>query len=653
MFEKVLIANRGEIACRIARTCRKHNVLTVGVYSSADRGAMHTTAVDEAVRIGAAPSSESYLNIGAVIDAALQTGAQAVHPGYGFLSENSLFAEACENSGLVFIGPSAKAIRQMGSKAEAKCIMADAGVPVLPGRFKSGQDDQSLAESAKAAGYPVMVKPLAGGGGRGMRIVSAPEGLTKALASARREASLSFGDKSLLVEKLIEGPRHIEVQIFADTHGNIVHLFERDCSIQRRHQKVVEEAPAPNLEEETRSRLYAAALTAAKAVGYVGAGTVEFLLAPDGRFWFMEMNTRLQVEHPVTEQITGIDLVEWQLRVAAGEALPLRQEEITSTGHSIEVRLYAEDPANGFAPGFGRIPYLAVPRETDIVRIDTGVRRGDEVTVHYDPMIAKIIVTESERGEACTAMANALSAVRVAGPTTNEKFLRAIISHGEFREGGVDTEFIPRNLDDLTLVDEAPPSEFIVLAALSELSRTSEGEDDQSPWKRSSGWRLGSPLNKKVTIMESGSPQTFVLSFDGLTKNGRTIDANGRWISETCFEAMIDGQKYRADVVKHESVINIFSGEMFVTLSIDDPLAYVSGKGGVEGSLFSDMPGIVVAVFVEGGEKVTAGQPLIAIEAMKVEHTIRAPADGTVLSVNYTEGDQVSEGEELVSFTPD
>lgn len=655
MFDKILIANRGEIACRIMRTCDFTGVATVAVYSSADRNALHVAMADEAVRIGAAPSSESYLNIEAVIAAARATGAQAIHPGYGFLSENADFAEACDAAGIVFIGPPAAAIRAMGSKAEAKRIMAAAGVPVLPGGTNADQSDAALTQAAGDAGYPVMVKPAAGGGGRGMRIVRDPGELVEALASARREASSSFGDDTLLIEKFLENPRHIEVQIFGDSHGNAVHLFERDCSAQRRHQKVIEEAPAPGLTDDIRARLYDASIAAAKAVGYTGAGTVEFLLGADGPgdaddVWFMEMNTRLQVEHPVTEEVTGIDLVDWQLRVAAGESLPLTQDEIVCEGHAIEARLYAEDPANEFAPGFGELAFLDLPEEGNDLRIDTGVDEGDEVTVHYDPMIAKVIVYAEDRAAACMAMSDALSDVRVAGPATNEMFLKAIVDHAEFRSGGFDTGFIARNIADLAPAPGAVPESIVALAALAELTRPVPDGEISSPWASARGWRLGGAARRRIVLVANDQSIEFVLQATGLTRDGAPVAVSGSWIGEDDFDGMVDGRPIPTTVVRNGTDITVFTAEGRYTVAVDDPLAARGAGAADAGSLFARMPGVVVAVHVEDGAEVAAGTPLLAIEAMKVEHTIRAPADGMVIAVRFAEGERVSEGAELVSF---
>ena len=656
MFEKILIANRGEIACRIIGTCRRMGVATVAVYSSADRNAMHVAMADQAVRIGAAPSSESYLNIDAVIDAARTTGAQAIHPGYGFLSENAGFAEACAEAGMVFIGPPAAAIRAMGSKAEAKRIMAAAGVPVLPGDTASDQDDAALALSADAAGYPVMVKPAAGGGGRGMRVVRAASDLADALVSARREALSSFGDDTLLIEKYLENPRHIEVQIFGDSHGNIVHLFERDCSAQRRHQKVIEEAPAPGLSADVRNTLYAASVAAGKAVGYTGAGTVEFLLGADGDVWFMEMNTRLQVEHPVTEMVTGIDLVDWQLRVAAGEALPLGQAEIQCAGHAIEARLYAEDPADEFAPGFGTLAHLHLPTAGAGVRIDTGVEQGDEVTIHYDPMIAKIIACGPDRAAACAMLSDALGEVRVAGPATNEVFLRAIVDHPDFRAGGFDTGFIAQHLDAL-----APPAPDITapvmaLAALAELTRDIHLVGG-SPWSSTGGtsiggWRLGGASMRRVTLRDGPASAGFALQAGVLTRDGEPVSVSGTWRDNVRFDAVTEGREVSAIIVRDGSDIVVFADGTRFAVGVDDPLAMRRDGAADAGTLFARMPGVVVAVHVEDGDEVAAGTPLLAVEAMKVEHTIRAPADGIVTALNFVVGDRVAEGAELVSFDP-
>ncbi len=633
MFDKILIANRGEIACRIIKTCRRLGVATVAVYSSADRNAMQVAAADEAVRIGAAPSSESYLNIERIVAAARQTGAQAIHPGYGFLSENADFADACAASGLVFVGPPAAAIRAMASKAEAKRIVAAAGVPVLAGDPDVAQDEASLAHAAEEAGYPVIVKPALGGGGRGMRVVRSPQGLTEALGAARREAKAAFGDDGLLIEKYLPHARHVEVQVFGDAAGNVVHLFERDCSVQRRHQKVIEEAPAPNLDDGLRAALCDAAVTAARAVGYVGAGTVEFLVGADGDFRFIEMNTRLQVEHPVTEAVTGIDLVEWQLRVVAGERLPMRQEDIACRGHAVEARLYAEDPAADFRPGFGRVAHLAWP-EGDGIRIDTGIREGDSVTVDYDPMVAKIVAYADSRAAACDRLSQALASVRVAGPMTNERFLRTVVDHPAFRAGGVDTGFLGENLEELARRDPVP-DDIAALAARSELTRDSAG--NTGPWSDNRGWRLGDAAARRIEISANGESRAYSCRRGELLRDGVPV---GPGLPE-------------GDVHREGTRLTVFARGQRYVVDIVDPLAAAGGAGVPAGSLRATMPGTVVATPVGPGDRVDAGAVLIVIEAMKVEHSLRAPADGTVVALPFSVGDRVSEGVELVVFEAD
>ena len=650
MFDRILIANRGEIACRIIRTCRRLDVATVAVYSSADRRAMHVQQAGAAIRIGAAPSSESYLNIEAVIRAAQETGAQAIHPGYGFLSENAGFAAACAAAGIVFIGPPVSAIRAMGSKSEAKKIMAAAGVPVMAGDPDAAQDDSSLSKAADAIGYPVIVKPSMGGGGRGMRVVRDAAGLPEALAAARREAASSFGDSALLVEKYLDGARHIEVQVFADSRGNVVHLYERDCSVQRRHQKVIEEAPAPGIDAAVRARMADAAVTAARTVGYVGAGTVEFLLGADGDFRFMEMNTRLQVEHPVTEAVTGIDLVEWQLRVAAGEPLPLGQDDIPLNGHAVEARLYAEDPAAGFLPGFGRLARLSFPDGPGL-RVDAGVREGDEVTVHYDPMIAKLIAHGPDRGTACTRLSAALGGVRIAGPATNEAFLKAIVDHPDFRAGGVDTGFLAAQLDSLVSATE-PPDEIVLLAAMAELTRPGPASA-VSPWADGRGWRLGGSGGRSIVLRSGDRRFAFRLEpGGGAYRDGTPVDAaiSRQGGDEVAFT--LNGATTNASTIRHGTALFIFAADCKYRLKIDDPLAARAGAGTDAGSLFARMPGVVVALSVAPGDLVEAGATLIVVEAMKVEHSIRAPSAGTVSATPFAVGDRVSEGDELIGFDP-
>ena len=650
MFDKILVANRGEIACRVMRTCRALGIRTVAVYSSADRRALHVELADEAVRIGAAPPSASYLDEDAVVDAARRAGAQAVHPGFGFLSENADFAAACARAGVVFVGPSPEAIRAMGSKAAAKRIMAAAGVPVLSGDPDAAQDDRSLAAAAAAVGYPVMVKPASGGGGRGMRIVETGTDLPGALAAARREAASSFGDDALLVEKYLQHARHVEMQIFGDRYGNVIHLGERDCSVQRRHQKVVEEAPAPGLGAGLRRRLGETAAAAARAVDYAGAGTVEFLVDAGGGHWFLEMNTRIQVEHPVTEMITGIDIVEWQLRVAAGERLPLRQEQVKCSGHAIEARLYAEDPGDGFRPGTGRISHLSLPEGDPGVRIDTGVREGDEITAHYDPMIAKIVAHGPDRETAAGRLSSALSSVRVAGPVTNELFLKAILDHPEFRSGAPDTGFVARHLDALCMSADVVDDDIFVLAALAELRRPAGG-GEHSPWADTRGWRLGGAFRRRIALMSGDTRREYAMRGDGgFERGGDVLSVTGRWRSDTEFSAAISGRRLDAVVIRSGAEITVFAKGRRHALLVDDPL--LARRGGIAdgGTLFARLPGVVAAVFVRPGQEVAAGAPLLVVEAMKVEHTIRAPADGTVTAVHFEAGASVIEGAELIGF---
>ena len=518
MFDSILIANRGEIACRIIATCRKMGIRAVAVYSDADATSRHVRIADAAVRIGPPPSRESYLSIGRILDAAKQTGAQAIHPGYGFLAENAEFAEACTAAGIVFIGPPAAAIRAMGSKAAAKEIMRKAGVPLTPGYDGADQSGEVLQKQAHAIGYPVMIKANAGGGGKGMRRVDAPEQFVDALASCRREAAASFGDDSVLLEKYLVEPRHIEVQVFGDAHGNVVSLFERDCSVQRRHQKVIEEAPAPLISEKLREALAGAGRSAARAVGYVGAGTVEFLLDREGGLHFMEMNTRLQVEHPVTEMITGLDLVEWQLRVAAGEPLPLQQEQIAMRGHSIEARIYAEDPAHEFLPSIGKIVHLRAPAASEHVRIDTGVEQGDAITPFYDPMIAKLIAWDETRELAVRRMAAALIEFQIVGVTNNVEFLRRLVTSASFAKTHLDTSLIERERAWLQAGAGEPPPEALVLAALTLLPHEHDegkatNEPDDSPWAARDGWRLGSRLEQTLDFESGEVPATVRVAY--------------------------------------------------------------------------------------------------------------------------------------------
>jgi 3-methylcrotonyl-CoA carboxylase alpha subunit len=662
MFDSILIANRGEIACRIARTARRMGIRTIAVYSDADAGAMHVAACDEARRIGPAPARESYLNGEVIVAVARATGAQAIHPGYGFLSENAAFAAAAGAAGLAFIGPPPLAIRAMGSKSEAKLIMGRAGVPLVPGYHGKEQDDVRLAREADAIGYPVLIKASAGGGGKGMRVVDKRNEFASALASARREARSSFGDDAMLLEKYLTEPRHIEVQVFADTRGHCVHLFERDCSVQRRHQKVLEEAPAPGMTRERRSEMGAAAISAAKAIGYVGAGTVEFITDRSDAFYFIEMNTRLQVEHPVTEMITGLDLVEWQLRVAAGEALPLEQRQIEMRGHAIEARIYAEDPGRGFLPSIGRIAHLRTPTRSAEVRIDTGVRAGDEISHYYDPMIAKLVVWGEDRGAALRRLRGALADYQVVGVATNISFLQRVIAHHAFAGAELDTGLIARHHDAL-FPPAAPPDETILaIAALAELvrlrdeaaARAQASADRWSPWHAIESWWLNVEAHAIALIFESGDANHQVelrVAGDAVIVRvaGHEVGASVVRAGDE-LDLTIGGKRLRATVVPLGEERYVFCEGRMERLRLNDPLAHAGEEEPHAGHLAAPMSGTVIAVLVKAGDAVARGAPLLVLEAMKMEHTVAAPAAGIVSAVNYKAGDQVQEGADLIDL---
>jgi len=666
MFDKILIANRGEIACRVARTARRMGIRTVAVYSDADVDALHVAACDEAYRLGPPPPSASYLDGEAIIAIAKRAGAQAVHPGYGFLSENEGFATACGRAGLVFIGPPPAAIAAMGSKSAAKNIMGNAAVPLVPGYHGDDQDPQLLAREAAAIGYPVLIKATAGGGGKGMKVVLRAADFAAALAAARREAKSGFGDDRVLLEKYLTAPRHIEIQVFADTHGNAVYLFERDCSVQRRHQKVLEEAPAPAMKPEHRRAMGEAAVAAAKAIGYVGAGTVEFIAADsfarDGAFYFMEMNTRLQVEHPVTEMITGEDLVEWQLRVAAGEPLPKRQEALVLSGHSIEARIYAEDPDRGFLPSIGTLAHLRAPVTGPAVRVDTGVRAGDEISSYYDPMIAKLIVHGEDRPAALSRLAEALAEYEIAGVATNVAFLRRVVAHPAFASGNVDTGLIARNHAALFPAATPAPADALLAAALAEVralvaaraAAAGAADDPHSPWQVVDPWWANSALHAVAfTFADGDARYTIAVRRDGdawrvTLPSGeiaaRVAERDGRLAIAT------PGAEWPATVVRLGEERHVFCHAGHWKLSVVDPLAHAGLEEAHGGHLMAPMSGTVVAVMVKAGDKVARGAPLMILEAMKMEHAIAAPAAGTVMAVNYRAGDRVSEGADLVEI---
>jgi 3-methylcrotonyl-CoA carboxylase alpha subunit len=666
MIRTLLIANRGEIACRIAGTAKLMGVRVVAVYSDADKDAMHVAMADTAIRIGEAPPRESYLRADRIIAAAKATGADAIHPGYGFLSENAEFAEACANSGIVFVGPPASAIRAMGSKSASKRLMEKAGVPLVPGYHGEDQAERVLTAEAARIGYPVLIKASAGGGGKGMKIVEGAEDFAAQLASAKREAASSFGDDRVLVEKYLLRPRHIEIQVFADQHGNCIHLNERDCSIQRRHQKVLEEAPAPGMTPERRAAMGGAAVAAAKAVGYVGAGTVEFIADESGAYFFMEMNTRLQVEHPVTEMITGQDLVEWQLRVASGERLPLTQEQVRADGHAIEARLYAEDPDRDFLPSVGRLAHLRFPESSPNVRVDTGVRQGDEISIHYDPMIAKLVVWDRDRDAALQRLRTALSQCQALGPTTNIAFLHDVASHPAYGSGEVDTGFIGRHRAEL-IKPAAPASDReLALAALGLLLarreearlRAAHAADPWSPWHATDGWRLNGDSYHRLVFHDPArsdpAPVAVIAHFRGagfaLEIKQATIQASGTLTPEGTMRAALDGTHVTATFLRQGQSVVLIQGARMRRLDIVDPLAGAEERRADTGRLQAPMPGKVTMVHVAAGAAVKRGQVLLVMEAMKMEHSVAAPEDGVVKEVRFAVGEQVGEGEALIVF---
>ena len=629
MFDKILIANRGEIACRIIKTARAMGVATVAVYSEADRNALHVQMADESVFIGPSPSTESYLLGDKIIQAALETGAEAIHPGYGFLSENAEFCRQCETNNLVFIGPPVESILAMGSKSAAKTIMADAGVPLVPGYHGEDQSPELILQAANNMGYPVLLKAAAGGGGKGMRAVYTEEEFDQALEAAKREARNSFNDDIMLVEKYLLKPRHVEIQVFCDSQGNGVYLFERDCSVQRRHQKVIEEAPAPGMSEALRQKMGEAAIKAAQAINYQGAGTVEFLLDAQGQFYFMEMNTRLQVEHPVTEMISGQDLVEWQLRVASGEPLPCSQEQLQINGHAFEARIYAEDPENDFLPATGRLNILRPPLENANVRVDTGVVEGDEVSIYYDPMIAKLVVWDLDRDRALQRLTEALSNYRIDGLTTNIGFLYNLATSQAFKNGDVDTGFIEEHHQEIfrlrdTDTDYGAPLAAAAINSLRQQQaqvRAQQSGEPNSPWHLVNHWGLP-PSQLQLRLQN----KELSLSPDSQTD--------------------LTGTK----LVVTESGFDLFTAKGFFQGSEIGPDLGLDSEEGAASSLRAPMNGTLVSTMVEVGAKVHKGDTLLVMEAMKMEHSIEAPSDGLVTEFYYQAGDLVDGGAELLSF---
>ncbi len=660
MFKKILIANRGEIACRVAATARRLGIRTVAVYSDADAGALHVRACDEAVHIGPPSPKESYLRADRIIAAAHATGAQAIHPGYGFLSENEDFAQACADAGLVFIGPPPSAIKAMGLKAESKRLMHKAGVPLVPGYHGADQDPALLKREADRIGYPVLIKASAGGGGKGMRAVGSAQEFDAALASCKREAINSFGDDAVLVERYVTRPRHIEIQVFGDTQGEVVYLFERDCSVQRRHQKVLEEAPAPGISEARRREMGEAAVAAAKAVGYVGAGTVEFIAEPLGdddlRFYFMEMNTRLQVEHPVTEAITGLDLVEWQLRVAAGEPLPMRQQDLRIHGHAIEARICAENPDAQFLPATGRLEVYRTPPaarfERANVRFDAGVREGDAITPYYDSMIAKLIVWGADRAQALARLDAALAHTHIVGLHTNVAFLRRVVQSHSFAQADLDTALIER---ERAVLFNAEPLAIEVAAAgvVAHALAVEQSLATDDPWSRRDGWRLHGAAVRRFDIEAQGTHHVARLE---RTHDGAMVLALGEWRwpfgaasrGGGVHDVTLGAERHVLTVYATGERITIFAPDGLAVVHEIDPIAHAA-DGAVEGGrLTAPMPGKVIAFLAQPGDVVKLGQALAVMEAMKMEHTITAPRDGTVEELLYAAGDQVGEGGELL-----
>ncbi len=662
MFRTLLIANRGEIAVRIARTARRLGIEAVAVYSNADADALHVASADRAFRLGPAPARESYLSIPRLLDVAARAGADALHPGYGFLSENADFAAACAGAGIVFVGPPPAAMRAMGSKSAAKALMQRAGVPVLPGYHGDDQDPDRLAAEAARTGFPLLIKAVAGGGGRGMRVVTEPDGFAAALASARQEAASAFGDDRVLIERYLQRPRHIEVQVFADTHGQAVHLFERDCSAQRRHQKILEEAPAPGLDPGRRAAMGAAAVACARAVGYVGAGTVEFVTEGNG-FFFLEMNTRLQVEHPVTEMITGFDLVEWQLRIAAGERLPAAQSDIHAHGHAIEARLYAEDPARDFAPSVGRIAALRLPPEGEGVRVDAGVRAGDAVSVHYDAMLAKLICHGPTRAEALARLRRALAFCEIAGVASNLDLLGRIAAHPDFAAGGIDTGFIAREAATLLAPQGVPPPEVLAAAALgvvlgeaAEASAAAAGSADPgSPWLARDGWWLNAAPERlldfhaddaacPVRLRRAGGGWRIAAAGTEFAAAGAVRAADGRLAVD------LDGARETLGFTRLGGTVLLRRRGVTWRLTLPDPVAAAEAEDGAGGRLIAPIPGQVTEVRAVPGQAVVRGAVLVVLEAMKTVFRLTAPADAVVADVACAPGETVTDGQVLMRF---
>jgi len=656
MFEKILIANRGEIACRVIRSAKKLGIATVAVYSDADAQSQHVKLADEAIYIGESPAAQSYLQIDRIIQAAIDTGAQAIHPGYGFLSENDQFAEACQANNITFIGPPVAAILAMGLKATSKALMEKAGVPLTPGYHGSNQDAEFLKQQADDIGYPVLIKASAGGGGKGMRLVERSEDFLGSLASCKSEAKSSFGNDEVLIERYVINPRHIEVQVFGDSHGNYVHLFERDCSVQRRHQKVLEEAPAPLVSQDKLDAMRQAAIDAARAVDYVGAGTVEFIVEQDGTAYFMEMNTRLQVEHPVTEMITGVDLVEWQLRVAFGEPLPKQQDQLKIHGHAIEARVYAEEPEKGFIPAIGQISYLHYPEQNQHVRVDSGIVQGDEISTYYDPMIAKLIVWGENREAALLQMHHALGQFHVDGLGNNIAFLDRIIRCDSFKNAKLDTNLIQREDEFLFKNIQSLQPELVVATALTELLlRFSKNKPASNPvWQSETLWRVNiNPsyaikLKLDETLVQvnlRAEKEGFVAEYQGekFYISGQLLNANAAHFN-------INGKQDKIAFSQNAQGLTIFKNGQSHKFGYLNHKFTSEDAQSTEGNLKAPMPGVITQVLVAANDQVKKDDVLMTLEAMKMEYSIRAPHDGIVAASYFQAGDQVKAGDELVEF---
>jgi len=660
MFQSLLIANRGEIACRIIRTARRIGLRSIAVFSDADEAAQHVQMADEAIHIGAAPARESYLNISAIMAAAKRAGAEAIHPGYGFLSENPAFAEACAAAGIIFVGPSAAAMRAMGYKGSAKALMEKAGVPLLPGYHGAEQDSAFLEGEAKRIGFPLVIKAVAGGGGRGMRVVRAAADFADALQSARQEGASAFGDDRVLIERYLERPRHIEVQVFGDSHGDAVHLFERDCSAQRRHQKVIEEAPAPGISAEMRDAMGAAAVAAAKAVQYQGAGTVEFI-AQDGGFYFLEMNTRLQVEHPVTEAITGFDLVEWQLRVAAGERLPLRQEDIRAQGHAMELRLYAEDPARDFAPSIGTLEVFRLSDQG--LRIDSGFVAGDRISIHYDAMVAKMIAHAPSRAEAIARLRAGLAHSDIIGVAHNLDMLDRILAHPDFASGTIDTGFIGRNAETLLTPKLKPSPQVLALAALGVLTLEEEAArahaaasaDPHSPWHATDHWWVNTRPTRVFEFHHEDETYAVTLApaADGwrISAGGAAITARHAKLEAGSVHALLDGMRLSASIHRGGETISLRHAGQSWRFVLPDPIARAGEEEGGDDRLIAPLPGQVTQLLVTENQNVARGDVLVILEAMKTVFRLTAPRDGRIATISCRVGETVREGQILLQFT--